>query len=255
MSTRRAFIALTLVLTLPACASSPSASPYPFPLPSTTSEPTPAPEARSPAAPSPSASSPSPTGPARPTDPIEALVVATDTTRAIVAAGDRSESDRALDAGRHPAELLAFLGAAPGQRILEIGAWHGYTAELLARAIAPNGTVYAQDPPAFDKLTRDAWAARAQSAPLKYVVRVSREFADPVPPNERDRAGVADAKTLHRIDEKVVRAEIEAAGFKLAATAGFLRNPNDTRDWSASDEAPKERRGTSDRFVLKYVKP
>jgi predicted methyltransferase len=71
----------------------------------------------------------------------------------------------------------------------------------------------------------------------------------------RDGAGVNDAKTIHRIEEKVVRREIEAAGFKLAATSDFLRHPEDKRDWDASDDGPKERRGTSDCFILKYVKP
>jgi predicted methyltransferase len=71
------------------------------------------------------------------------------------------------------------------------------------------------------------------------------------------REGVAanDAKTLHRIEERIVRSEVESAGFKLVATASFLRHPEDKRDWDASDDAPPELRGTSDRFVLKFVKP
>ena len=44
-------------------------------------------------------------------------------------------------------------------------------------------------------------------------------------------------------------------GFKLAAEADFLRNPGDARDWNDSPTAAAERRGTSDRFVLKFVKP
>ena len=71
----------------------------------------------------------------------------------------------------------------------------------------------------------------------------------------RAGAGVDDAKKIHRIEESVVRKEIEAAGFKLAATSDFLRHPEDKRDWDASDEGPKDKRGTSDRFILKYVKP
>ena len=73
--------------------------------------------------------------------------------------------------------------------------------------------------------------------------------------NAREGGGVNDAKTLHRIEEKVLRSEVESAGFKLAATASYLRHPDDKRDWDASDEAPAELRGTSDRFVLKFVKP
>ena len=285
-----------------ACAAAPAPSPYPLPLaPASAPAPAPAVDASPtpPASAKATATTPPPTPP--PKDPLEVTVVATDAARAIVDATDRSDADRALDPGRHPAEILTLVGAAPGKRIAEIGAWHGYTAELFARAVAPNGTVFAQDPAAFDKFTREAWAARAKSPALKNVVRVSREYADPIAANvknldavvcglfyhdmvwlkvdrakmnaaiyralapggfyvvydhsAREGAGVSEAKTLHRIEEKVVRAEIEAAGFQLAAVASFLRNPSDARDWSASDEAPKERRGTSDRFVLKYVKP
>jgi len=67
--------------------------------------------------------------------------------------------------------------------------------------------------------------------------------------------GTDEAETLHRIDEKVVRSEVERAGFELADQAFFLRNADDTRDWNASPRAAGDRRGTSDRFVLKFVKP
>ncbi len=66
----------------------------------------------------------------------------------------------------------------------------------------------------------------------------------------RPGTGVSEAQTTHRIEEKVVREEIERAGFKLAGEASFLRNPADTRDWNDSPRAAADRRGTSDRFVL-----
>jgi predicted methyltransferase len=71
----------------------------------------------------------------------------------------------------------------------------------------------------------------------------------------RPGTGTGEAQTLHRIEEKVVREELERAGFKLAGEGAFLRNPADARDWNASPRAAAERRGTSDRFVLKLVKP
>lgn len=71
----------------------------------------------------------------------------------------------------------------------------------------------------------------------------------------RDGTGGSETKTLHRIEERVVRQEVEAAGFRLAAEGSFLRNPTDTRDWNDSPTASGDRRGTSDRFVLKFVKP
>ena len=67
--------------------------------------------------------------------------------------------------------------------------------------------------------------------------------------------GAAAADSLHRIDEAFVRSEIEKAGFKLASSSDFLRNPDDARDWSASPRVAGEKRGTSDRFALKFVKP
>ena len=68
-------------------------------------------------------------------------------------------------------------------------------------------------------------------------------------------SGLSGVKTVHRIDEQTLREEIEGAGFKLAAEGSFLRNPSDTRDWNDSPKAAGERRGTSDRFVLKFTKP
>src|SRR5262245_10797207 len=68
-----------------------------------------------------------------------------DTARAAVAAPNRSADDRALDSGRRPADLLAFIGVRPGMRVAELGAGGGYTSELLARAVAPGGVVYAQN--------------------------------------------------------------------------------------------------------------
>ena len=66
----------------------------------------------------------------------------------------------------------------------------------------------------------------------------------------RPGTGVSETKTLHRIEEGAVRKEVEAAGFKPVAEAGFLRNPGDPRD--APVFKPKI---PNDEFVLKFVKP
>src|SRR4029078_6526338 len=71
----------------------------------------------------------------------------------------------------------------------------------------------------------------------------------------RPGSGTADAQTLHRIDEAFVIAEVERAGFKLHSVGDFLRNAADKRDWNASPRTAGERRGTSDRFALQFVKP
>jgi len=57
-------------------------------------------------------------------------------------------------------------------------------------------------------------------------------------------------KTLHRIDEGMLRREVEAVGFKLVAEGNFWRNPTDPRDFSTQQPT-----GPVDNFVLKFQKP
>jgi predicted methyltransferase len=221
--------------------------------------------------------------------------------RTIVSAPDRTEADRALDPGRHPAELLAFFGVRPGMRVAELGAGGGYTTELLARAVRPGGVVYGQNSPQMlVRFAQGPWSERLARPTMQGVVRLDRPFDDPFPPDVRnldqvwiilfyhdtvwmnvDRArmnravhdalrpggvyavvdhsarpgtGTTEAETLHRIEERVVREEIKRAGFRLDAESSILRNPADTRDWNASPREAGEKRGTSDRFVLRFVK-
>jgi predicted methyltransferase len=63
-------------------------------------------------------------------------------------------------------------------------------------------------------------------------------------------AGTTVGKTLHRIEESTLRSEVEAAGFKLAASADFLRHPEDPRD-----ERIFQPKVPVDEFVLKFQKP
>ena len=65
-------------------------------------------------------------------------------------------------------------------------------------------------------------------------------------------SGLSDTNTLHRIDEAVVKKEVEAAGFKLIGESNVLRNPKDTREIIVFD--PSIRHHT-DQFILKFQKP
>lgn len=221
---------------------------------------------------------------------------------AAVAAPDRSPEDRALDDGRKPAEMLTFFEIAPGARVAEIAAGGGYTAELLARAVGAEGRVYATNNKfVLERFAEKPWRERLNKTVMSNVVRVDREFDDPLPSEAKDldavlivlfyhdtvwqkvdrnkmnRAifaalkpggiygvvdhsgrpgtGTTETETLHRIEEKVVREEIERAGFSFDSAASFLRSPSDGRDWNASPRSAGDRRGTSDRFVLKFRKP
>jgi predicted methyltransferase len=66
----------------------------------------------------------------------------------------------------------------------------------------------------------------------------------------RPGTGISESGTLHRVEEALVRREVEAAGFRLAAEGNFLRNPNDPRDRN-TPEPPMPK----DEFVLKFVRP
>lgn len=74
-----------------------------------------------------------------------------------------------------------------------------------------------------------------------------------------DHAAVAGAPletnaetTIHRIDQALVRQEVEAAGFVFGGEAEFLRNAEDTRTLSVFDPAIRHR---TDQFVMRFRKP
>jgi predicted methyltransferase len=68
----------------------------------------------------------------------------------------------------------------------------------------------------------------------------------------KDDADPDVTEKLHRIQEAVVKKEVEAAGFKLVAEANFLRNPDDPRDKLVFDPSIRHK---TDQFVLKFQKP
>jgi predicted methyltransferase len=209
----------------------------------------------------------------------------------IIASPIRPEQDRKIDAVRRPAEFLAFAQVRPGMKVLDVSAGAGYTSQLLALAVLPGGTVYAQTPRPSAALKE-----RLADHPQPDLVLVERPFDDPVPGDAGpldlvtivnnyhditylpvDRAqmnarifaalkpgghyvvvdhagragtGISEGRTLHRIDEAVVRHEVAQAGFVLEAEGDFLRNPADARDQrSVGSPAP------TDRFALRFVKP
>jgi predicted methyltransferase len=65
-------------------------------------------------------------------------------------------------------------------------------------------------------------------------------------------SGITDTNTLHRIDEAVVRQEVEAAGFKFDGESKVLANSADPRTIKVFDPAI---RGHTDQFVLRFRKP
>ena len=210
--------------------------------------------------------------------------------QALVASPDRSDADRVTDVRRKPAQLLAFYGVRPGMQVLDLSAGGGHNTELLARAVGASGRVYAQNAAAgrldarmqkpvmknVVAVTREFDDPMPPQARHLDLVTFNFNYHDMVHMGV-DRAGInravfnalkpggiyivadhagrpgtgaTETKTLHRIEEIVVRREIEAAGFRFVAEGGFLRNPQDPRD--APVFKPRQ---PNDEFVLKFVKP
>jgi predicted methyltransferase len=211
--------------------------------------------------------------------------------QSVVESSIRTDQDRRMDASRHPAELLAFAQVKPGMQVLDVSAGGGYTSQLLALAVGPSGTVWAQREQAGAALTK-----RLADQPQANLVPVLRPFEDPVPdqapkldlitlvlnyhditylPVDRARmnqrlfaalkpgghfvvidhsakagADISVGKSLHRIDEAIVQAEVKKAGFVLESEGNFLRDPADTREQSSGDS-----KIPTDKFALRFVKP
>lgn len=64
-----------------------------------------------------------------------------DVRSAVAATAQRSADNVKLDAGRKPAELLAFLGLEPGMRVADMFGGNNYWGEILAPAVGPKGRV------------------------------------------------------------------------------------------------------------------
>jgi predicted methyltransferase len=142
---------------------------------------------------------------------------------AIVAAPDRSEADRQTDKRRDPTELLAFTGARPGMKVLDMGAGAGYSTELMARAVGPSGTVYAQDAAPAVERVKDKFDERAKTPAMKNVVREVRPYDDPLPAEIHDLDLVTFFFFYHDTSYMDVdRAKMNRALFAALKPGGFL---------------------------------
>ena len=211
--------------------------------------------------------------------------------RCVVENPIRTDRDRQIDASRNPVEFLVFAQVARGMRVLDVSAGAGYTTQIMALAVGPTGKVWAQSPnpgQALMKRLADHPQANIVVAKRPFedpvpedaagldIVTLVNNYHDisylPVNRAEMNRkifialkpggryivmdhsaapgSGVSVGKTLHRIDEAVVLDEVKRAGFVLDGEATFLRNPSDARDKPSTGSEQ-----TSDKFLLRFVKP
>lgn len=223
---------------------------------------------------------------------------------AAVANPSRSESDRARDATRKPAEVLQFFGIEPDMTVLDMFSGGGYYSEIVSHVVTDGGEVVAQSNQAYLGFVGDEFNARYADDRLPNVSILMAEnneleldadrfdailmvlsyhdiyYAAP----QRDWPKIDGSKllaelhkglkpggvlgivdhyaeagapretggTLHRIDRSIVIAELEQAGFELAAKSDLLRNLEDDHSKGVFDPAI---RGKTDRFALRFTKP
>ena len=87
---------------------------------------------------------------------------------ALLAQPDRTDADKQNDGRRKAPEMLAFIGCRPGMKELDMAADAGYSTELMARCVAPNGTVYAQNDPGLPQRPMDAFKARMEHPAMNH---------------------------------------------------------------------------------------
>jgi predicted methyltransferase len=145
--------------------------------------------------------------------------------KAALDAAGRPAADKALDAGRRPDQVMAFLGIKPGMRVADLYAGAGYTTEILARVVGPKGKVYSQNAPFEPRFKRfeDAWHNRLKSSQLSNVVAVTAPFdADhllPVAPGSLD-AVVINLNYHDLVWRGVNRDRFNASVFKYLKPGG-----------------------------------
>jgi predicted methyltransferase len=209
---------------------------------------------------------------------------------AVLAAADRSDADRQTDKRRDALKLLTFIGAKTGWTVLDMGADAGYSTELLARTVGAGGKVFGQNDKTNEKFEARRSSPGMGNAvswihpyddpavglpPVDLItflfayhdttfmevdrVRMDKALFAALKPGgilviadhaARPEDGAKVGKLYHRIAEETVRAELEAAGFKFAGSADFLRNPDDPRTAIVFRSPIKV-----DEFVLKFEKP
>ena len=114
------------------------------------------------------------------TAPMTAYAAPADVAAAVATAGRPAEATK-LDESRKPAEVLAFLGLEQGDRVLDLFTGGGYYAEIMGRAVGPEGAVVAWEPANFyNDETKKGWSelgARVPNARLLVSPATSIELA------------------------------------------------------------------------------
>jgi predicted methyltransferase len=164
---------------------------------------------------------PAETSPAVEEQAVEEQVAAPDLATQLAA--NRSEEDRARDAGRKPAEVIAAMGIEPGTNILEVIAGSGWYTEVLSIAVGPDGHVTSHNTPGGlqrrDGANEKAISARLADGRLPNVSRLNRNTNE-ISPEDGEFDAAFTALNLHDIYNNGGE---EGAGASLSAVYAVLK--------------------------------
>jgi predicted methyltransferase len=152
------------------------------------------------------------------TTPAPSGPTATERAQNVVANPIRTDQDRRMDASRNPAAFLPFTGVKPGMMVLDVSAGAGYTSQLLALSVAPEGKVWAQREQPGAALTK-----RLADNPQPNFALVYRPFEDPIPPDAPKLDLITIVNNYHDITYLAVdRAKMDQRLFAALKPGGHL---------------------------------
>ena len=107
---------------------------------------------------------------------------------AAVADAVRPDADKARDAARKPAEIVAFAGVKPGDKVAEFLPGGGYYTRIISKAVGPQGHVYVLVPAGFAQRPGGLDALNALAAQLGNVTVVATDLTNFTLPEPVDLA-------------------------------------------------------------------
>ena len=168
------------------------------------------------------------------TSPVVAKQSPAPNYKAALADPARPAADRERDAARKPAELLAFAGVKPGQKVGDYVMGGGYLTRILAGAVGAKGRVYAFQPAEFIRFKKEYGDDQAAiDAAYANVDAVAGPFAAPAFPAPLDTI-----ITVQNFHDLYLKPFPEGTGARASAALFAALKPGGTLvvvDHSAAD--------------------
>ena len=174
--------------------------------------------------------------------PLQAATVSA-VVAAAIAAPDRPKADTDRDAARQPAELIAFAGVKPGDRVADIMPGGGYFTRLFSKVVGPAGHVYAIIPAELAQVAPKAVAAMTAltaEAPYGNVTLAVMPTAAIAAPAPLDVAWTADNyHDLYGFFGADQAAAFDRAVYKALRPGGVFMVVDHVAAAGAGDASPK----------------